>query len=67
MKPHLLPSIFYLLPLVAFAHEGELIESHPEAAGTASDVASVDPLMAGGVLLGVAVIGFLVWKFILKK
>ena len=63
---YLLSSLFYLLPARVLAHAGEAVEEH-DMMQPASDVASVDPVMVGGVLVGVAAVGFLVWKFILKK
>jgi hypothetical protein len=63
---YLLPSIFYILPARVLAHAGEEVEEH-DLTQPASDVASVDPVMAGGVLVGAVIIGFLVWRFILKK
>jgi len=51
-------------PLVALADEGELDHAHD---ADSEGVAAIDPVIAGGVVIGIIVIAFLVWKFLLKK
>lgn len=54
-------SLFYVLifPAAVFAHETDTV--HEEVP------ASVDPMLALGVVVIIAIGGFLLWKFVLNK
>ena len=59
--------LFFKTPRVALAHLGEEVEEHPEAVQRTSDVLEVDPVFIGIVLGAAAIVGFLVWQFLLRK
>lgn len=46
------------------AHAADISHEEPEAA---SDVAAIDPVYIGGAVLAAVIIGFIVWKFLMKK
>lgn len=48
--------------LMLLAHSGELVEEHPP-----QDTAALDPTIVILALVGIGAVGFLVWKFLLKK
>jgi len=53
--------------MTALAHLGEATEEHAGTAKEISDVASVNPVVALGAIVAAAIIGFLVWRFVIKK
>jgi len=48
-----------LLPTIAFAHETEVVHEEP--------VPTIDPTVAIIVIIGIAIIGFILWKFVFNK
>ena len=48
-----------IVPTVAFAHETGETHTEPPA--------SIDPVVAVIVVAAIAVVGFLIWKFLLKS